>query len=113
MHEMAMIERVLKITTQEAEKAKARKVLRIHIRMGEYSDVVPQILKEYFEIASRETIAAGAEIVLRRTPAIVRCRTCHWEGPAVHGKVVCGDCGGSNLVMISGREFIVESLEVE
>ena len=113
MHEMGVIQGVLRIVKNEGEKNQASRILKIHIRMGEYSDVVPEILKEYFEIASAGTIAEGAEIVLHRTQAVMRCRTCGWQGPVVHGHVVCGDCGGSSLVMLSGRDFIVESLEAE
>lgn len=113
MHEMGVIQNVLRITEDAAEKGNAKKILKIHIRMGEYSDVVPEILREYFEIAAKGTVAEGAEIVLSRVPAVMRCRTCHWEGPVKHGHVVCADCGSTDLTLISGREFIVESLEAE
>lgn len=113
MHEMAIIQNVLRIVTEEGKKANSQKVLKICIRMGEYSDVVPQILREYFEIAAMDTIAEGAEIVLNRVPAVIRCRDCHWQGPVEHFHVVCKECGSTNITMVSGREFYVESIEVQ
>lgn len=113
MHEMALIENVLRIVNGEGKKANAEKILSITIRMGEYSDVVPRILREYFAIASKGSIAEGAKIILNRVPAVMKCRECGWKGSVQHGNVVCGECQSTNLQLISGREFIVESLEAQ
>lgn len=113
MHEMAVTQSVLNIALKAGEDAGAKKIKEIRICMGEYSDVVPSVLREYFHIAAAGTMAAEAEIVLRRTPVVMRCRTCHWQGRVDKLHIRCGDCGGTELTLIGGREFYVESLEAE
>ena len=113
MHEMGLIGGVLKIVEEEANKNKVKKVLSIKIEMGEYSGVVENILREYFEIAAKGTVCEGAKLDLDKKPAIMECKECGWQGEVEHLNIVCGKCGSENLKMISGRQFKVESLEVE
>ena len=113
MHEMAFIEGILRLVEREGSKAGAEKITAIDIKLGDYSDVVPDILKEYFAIASKGTIAEQAELRLTRVPAVMSCRDCGWEGQVVKRNIRCGSCGSMNMKMLSGREFIVERLEAE
>lgn len=113
MHEMAVVQSVLNITLDAARKNQAERVTKIRIKMGEFSDVVPQILREYFSIAAQGTLAEGAELELTRTPLIIRCRSCGWEGQVDRQSLVCRDCGSRSFAMVTGREFYVESLEAE
>ncbi|MDO4284296.1 MAG: hydrogenase maturation nickel metallochaperone HypA [Eubacteriales bacterium] len=113
MHEMAVTQSVLNIALTEGKKAGARRIREIRIRMGAYSDVVPSVLREYFRIAAAGTIAEGAEIVLTRVPVTMRCRSCGWQGEVDKFHIACGDCGGTDLQLLTGREFLVESLEAE
>ena len=113
MHEMAVTQSVLDISLRAGREAGASRIKEIRICMGEYSDVVPSVLREYFQIAAKGTMAEEAEIILRRTPVVMRCRACGWSGPVDKLHIRCAACGGTNLALISGREFYVESLEAE
>ena len=113
MHEMAITEQVLKIVLAAANSGDATRVNKIRIVMGAYSDVVPQIMKEYFEIASKGSIAEGAEITFRRTPVTMMCRTCGWKGTVDKLHISCTACGSTDLKMITGREFYVESIDAD
>lgn len=113
MHEMAFVRGVLEAALKAGKAGGASRIARIHIKMGEYSDVVPVILKEYFAIAAKGTMAEDAELVLQRIPAVMRCRDCGWQGHVQRQHICCGGCGGMGLELVSGREFFVESLEAE
>ena len=113
MHEMAITESVLKIALDAASGAGAGSVKVIRIVMGAYSDIVPQILQEYFEVASEGTAAEGAEITFRRTPVTMQCRTCGWQGEVDRLHLACASCGGTDLKMLTGREFYVESIDAD
>lgn len=112
MHEMAVIEGVLKLVVEAGEASGAEKVLKIRARMGEYSDIVPVILREYLEIAARGTIAEGAALELTRVPATVRCRECGRTG-GTDKRLACTFCGSRNIALVTGREFYVEDIEVQ
>ncbi len=113
MHEMAITESVLKIALTEAARAGAARVTGIRIRMGAYSDVVPAVLRDYFAVAARGTAAEGAALSFVRVPVTMRCRACGWQGTVDKLHIHCGGCGGTDLALLTGREFYVESLEAE
>ena len=113
MHEMAITQSVLNIALEAAANAGAKKITAIRIKMGEYSDVVPVVLRDYFAVAAQGTAAEGAVIELERLPVTMRCRTCLWQGRVDKRHIVSPDCGGTDLKLLTGREFYVESIEAE
>ena len=64
MHELAFTEGIIKIVTSEAEKRNFSKCLEITLRLGEYSGIVPECVKEFFPLASEGTVAQGATITV-------------------------------------------------
>lgn len=113
MHEMAITQSVLNIALEAAEQAGAKRITAIRIKMGEYSDVVPVVLRDYFAVAAQGTAAQGAVLELERLPVTMRCRSCHWQGRVDKRHIRCPDCGGTDLKLLTGREFYVESIEAE
>ncbi|MBP3655590.1 MAG: hydrogenase maturation nickel metallochaperone HypA [Clostridia bacterium] len=113
MHEMAIVQSMLDIALRAGEDAGAKRIRTVRVKMGEYSDVVPVIMREYFAVAAKGTICEGAEIEIARIPVTMRCRACGWEGRVDRRRIVCGGCGGIALTLLTGREFFVESLEAE
>ena len=88
MHELAITKGIIDIVNSEAEKSGFKNVLEITLRVGEYSGIVPQCLREFFPIA-----AAGSA--------------------ADRKKACCPECRSTAIKMTAGREFFVESLKVE
>lgn len=113
MHEMAITQSILDIALSEAAKHRASKVEKIRICIGEYSGVVPQLIQEYYNIISEGTPAERAELVLTKIPVTVLCKDCGKESRIDKRKVRCPACGSVRLKLLTGREFYVESLEVE
>lgn len=113
MHEMAIVQSMLDIALRAGENAGAKRIQAIRVKMGEYSDVVPVIMREYFAVAAKGTICEGARIEIERIPVTMRCRECGWQGRVDKLHIRCGGCGGASLSLLTGREFYVESLEAE
>ena len=113
MHEQSIVESLLALALENAQKAKAGKILKIHLVVGELSGVVEDSVNFYFSFLSKQTIAAQASLVFTRTPARLRCRKCDMifthERPDFH----CPNCQEQQAEIISGRELYIESLEVE
>ena len=80
MHELALTEGIIAIVEQEARKNGFERVLEITLKVGEFSGVVPDCLREFFPIASRGTAAEGAALRIEPVPAAVRCEGCGFEG---------------------------------
>jgi hydrogenase nickel incorporation protein HypA/HybF len=113
MHEMSVTESMLGVVLRHAEKNRAAKVTRINMVLGELSTVVPHSVQFYFDIIGKDTIAEGAELEFRRTKLISRCEGCGKEFEVVEYDFTCPACGGTKTDIISGREFQVESIEIE
>ena len=113
MHELAITEGIIEAAVPAAQKGGAEKILEIRLRIGELSGVVPECILEYFEAASRGTIAEGAEVLFEKTPATISCRDCGYDGVITRGEYTCPGCGSTAFSITGGREFYVESLKVE
>lgn len=113
MHELAITKGIIDIVNSEAEKSGFKNVLEITLRVGEYSGIVPQCLREFFPIAAAGSVAEGAELVIEPVKAQFRCLECGYEGEADRKSACCPECRSTAIKMTSGREFFVESLKVE
>jgi hydrogenase nickel incorporation protein HypA/HybF len=113
MHELAITEGIIRAAVPEAEKHGAKRILEIRLRIGDLSGVIPECIQEYFNIASIGTIAEGAAIKVERIPAAILCRDCGYEGAIERRRVRCPECGSADIKLTAGREYYVDSLEVE
>ena len=111
MHELAIAQNVIRIVESEAKKQGFTKVRTIKLAVGEVSGVIPECLYEFFPIASKDTIAFGAELSARVIPVAIECAACGYSGKPRGGE--CPECGSSDIRLVSGREFFVDSIEVE
>lgn len=113
MHELAITEAVLDAAVPAAKRNGAERILEIRLKIGELSGIFPEYIREYFDMAARGTIAEGARITVEVIPIRVRCRNCQYEGTISRKSICCPSCGGSDLQLLAGREYYVDSLEVE
>ncbi len=113
MHELAITEGIMQAAIPEAEKAGAKRILEIRLKIGELSGVFPEYIQEYFSIVSKGTIAEDAKLIINRIPISISCRSCGYNGVIERKKIRCPDCGGTDFKIVSGREYYVDSLEVE
>ncbi|MFY9330013.1 MAG: hydrogenase maturation nickel metallochaperone HypA [Georgfuchsia sp.] len=115
MHELSVIADILKIALKHAESNRARKVVRIRVKIGLLTDFYEEWMQRYLDFSSKGTIAEGAVIEVEWVPAIFRCEACK-KGFAVKNRevmdFVCPHCASEKVVFISGREFFVKEIEV-
>lgn len=106
---------ILDVALEFAEKNDVEKVRAINLEIGALSDIVPQIAQDFFGFIARGTIAEGAQVSIARIPAVIKCRSCGLEDDLDidHPSLVCPDCGSKSLELVSGREYRIESIEVE
>ena len=113
MHEQSIVESLLALALENAEKEKASKILRIYLVVGELSGVVEEAVNFYFTLLSRDTIAAHASLFFMRTPVQVRCHNCSTVFDPENLDFHCPNCKGQQIEIIGGRELYIESMEVE
>ncbi len=99
MHEASITESLLSLALEKANEAKAGKITRINLVVGELSGVVGDCVQFYFDFLSKNTIASGASLSFETKPTTLRCRQCEkvfspgdhdWACPDCH-EAECGD----------------------
>ena len=113
MHEQSIVESLLTLALENAEKAKASRILRIYLVVGELSGVLEEAVDFYFGFLSRDTIAENAGILYTRTPVRVRCRNCSAVFAPENLDFHCPECNEQQIEIIGGRELYIDSMEVE
>ena len=113
MHELAITQSILNIVTEHARRAGAQRVLRIHLVVGDLTGFIDDSIQFYMDLLSPGTVAEGAELVIQRVPARVRCRTCGAEFEPRDFQWLCPSCDAVGGEVVAGQEFRVESIEVE
>jgi hydrogenase nickel incorporation protein HypA/HybF len=113
MHELGVTQNILEIALEHAQKAKARKIRRIHLVIGGLSGIVDESVQFYFDFVSKGTLAEGAELTFEKKPTILRCRSCGREFSFERNTWICPACQAPGPEIVSGREFFMESIEVD
>lgn len=113
MHELAITQSILDIARTAAAEHGARQVKSVRIMLGEYSGVVPQCIQSYFDVISKDTIAEGAVLDIQHLPVLIHCNACGQDSRIDRLHVSCPLCGSTELKLLQGREFYIESIEVE
>ena len=113
MHEYAVTKSMVEVAVREAEAANASKIMEIRLVIGDLSSIIDESVSMYFDIISRGTAAEGARLVFKRMPATLVCSVCGLEYEKPKSGFDCPSCGGEGRLTGAGREFYIESMEVE
>jgi len=109
MHEAAITTSMLAAVTAAAREQGAVRITRINLAFGREAGVVPDCVRHYFDVLKPGTPAEGAELVFREVPLVLRCPRCGSEFSDLADICACN----AGALVISGREMVVESIEVE
>lgn len=113
MHELAITKGIIDIVLDEQKKQGFERVLEIELKIGEFSGIIPECIREFFPIAAEGTAAVGAKIIANTIPASFLCADCGYQGAIDRKDPRCPSCRSYAVRMTAGREFYVESLKVE
>ncbi len=113
MHEFSLVQGMLKILEDEIAKHGASRVTRVHVRVGELANLVPDSFTFAFETVSPGTVAEGAELELEIVPGKGRCGACDIEFKVDSVMFFCPQCGGVGSEIVSGRELEVAEIEAD
>lgn len=113
MHEMPVTQSVLEIALRHAESADASRITDIYLVIGQLSSFVDDAIQFYWDIISEGTIAQGATLHFERIPAQARCDNCGAEYRLEGMDFTCPGCGGVAVTIVAGKEFYVDSINVE
>ena len=115
MHELQVTERILEVALQHASRHQVERIVAIHLRVGELSDLEDEWLQHYFDYLSKDSLAEDARLVIERVPIVLECDACSREfeiAKSALGEAACPECGESRSKLVSGRGYLVQNMEV-
>lgn len=113
MHEIGLMQRMVEVALEHAASAGAHHVQRVTVRVGAESGIVPEVIRLAFDVATRGTIAEGAELQIEDVPLVCFCLACSLEFVPADALHECPRCHRLEAQVRGGREFELASLEIE
>ena len=113
MHELSIANSILEKVHAEALRLPRSRIVKVGVRVGELSGVVPEALSFSFEALVKGTDLEPLALEIEFRPRRNCCRTCsatfevRADGPA------CPVCGSEETTFVSGDELDMAYLEVE
>ena len=113
MHEMGIALQIVEIAVGSlpADLGEAR-VAAINLKIGKLAAVVPESLRFCFDVAIKDTLLAGAKLVIEEVPVVARCKDCQARWTIDQPVFICQTCESGSLEILSGLELDIESIEV-
>ncbi len=104
MHELSLVESILRIVEEYAVKDGFRRVNTLRLTCGKLSSVDPMSLRFAFEVQSKGTSAEGAALELDVQPAMIRCLICEKDINIDRFEAQCPVCKGFEVLLVGGTE---------
>jgi hydrogenase nickel incorporation protein HypA/HybF len=110
VHELSICASIADIATRHAA---GRPVSVINVRVGQLRQIVPDTLVYCWGLLCEDTSLEGSRIIVETVPARIRCRSCEQTADVGDLPVfACAGCGGIDVELVAGEEFLITSLEL-
>ncbi|MGZ5468404.1 MAG: hydrogenase maturation nickel metallochaperone HypA [Candidatus Aminicenantales bacterium] len=113
MHELSLVASVFEVLEEKAREHGAARVIRVVLKVGVMSGVVPDLLESAFDTYKKETVAETARLEIVVVPAKLRCPDCGGEAVREDTDFSCAGCGSRRVEIVEGRDLVVETIELE
>lgn len=113
MHELSLIQSLLSQLETTAEQYRLMRITKVMLQIGDFRQCVPELLQFAFETLTEDTKAQGAQLVIEHLPIKMECLSCQQIFAIKRHVFSCPHCQKTELKMLSGKEFILSSIEGE
>jgi hydrogenase nickel incorporation protein HypA/HybF len=113
VHELPVVNSLVQQLQAEVERlGVAGRVEVVHLKLGALTTFVAEAMTFYFDALTKGTALESARLEVEEVPVAGRCRACG-EALTIEGlPFICAACGSPELEITSGRELLIDSLEV-
>jgi hydrogenase nickel incorporation protein HypA/HybF len=110
MHELSLCAAIADIVR---DRVRGRELRTVRLQIGELRQVVPDTLTYCWGMVTDSTPLGGSQLEIERVAARLRCSSCGAEHDlGTEFRFACDSCGGTDVTVIAGEEFLVTSIDV-
>jgi hydrogenase nickel incorporation protein HypA/HybF len=113
MHEFSIVRSLLDVAVAEADRAGAKRVLRIDCRIGALRQIDDGLMSEAFNILRDGTICAEADLRIEKTYMRASCPRCERDFDVRGWNWCCPQCGMEGTLVGGGDELDIVAIEAE
>lgn len=113
MHEMSLMQSLLRQVAQICEEHHALFAKTIHVELGPLSGVEPLLLSTAFERLAPDTIAEKAELIIDNVPLSAICRECGASFELPDFDFLCPLCAATSIEITQGDSCRLLSVTIE
>ena len=114
MHELPVTQSILDVAVSTAKDNNANRITDIYLVIGDLTSIVDDSVQFYFDFLSKDTLAAGATLHFRRESATATCQNCSQQWPVTPPLLPeCPNCDSTQVHIQGGRQFSIESIEID
>jgi hydrogenase nickel incorporation protein HypA/HybF len=112
VHELSVTQSIVDSVLEEMSDRGLERIGAVHLKLGRMTTFVPDCVKFYYDALTADTPLAGSDLVIEEIDVTGRCNGCgaglEFEEPFF----VCPECGSVDIEILSGREILIDALEV-
>ena len=112
MHEYPVTLEIVRMAEKTARE-KGGIVKAIHLVVGEDSGFIGESIQMYFDVISEGTLCEGALLTIQDVKPKMNCDRCGWRFERKKFSFPCRRCGGDGSPSDIGKEFYIESVDLE
>ena len=113
MHEYSVTKSLVDLCNREADKNNIKIIAKINLKVGKFTGFSPDSIEFYFQHLKANTKCSNAKIEFEEIPIKIKCRNCGRQQVIDEPILLCPKCGSEEIDLLSGREFLVTSIEGE
>ena len=113
MHEYSVTKSLVDLCNREADKNNIKIIAKINLKVGKFTGFSPDSIEFYFQHLKANTKCSNAKIEFEEIPIKIKCRNCGKQQVIDEPILLCPKCGSEEIDLLSGREFLVTSIEGE
>lgn len=103
---------MLQLAEENLRKSGGNQILRIRLRVGLLSGVVPEALSFAFDVLKSGTSAANASLEFESSPSLFSCGVCGRESWHESLRFECPECHGVLILQQGGTDLELTQMEV-
>jgi hydrogenase nickel incorporation protein HypA/HybF len=113
MHERSLVRRLLQQAEELMIEHDGARVREVHLSIGEFSGVEPELLETAFHEMVGEGPLGHAVLELQRVPLEAECDACGCQFAVERFTFLCPQCGSTEVTVLRGEQLMLESLVLE